>query len=172
MRGHRVQIVAASGIAAALFLGALAPMPRLMAQKAEEAPKAAPEPKPASEAPAPSPADAPLALPADPSSPPVPAEPTPADVKAPADARTPEGRFAEPEAAAQAFIERSQKEADQAIGALGQEAETLRARLRKVEAGLARWQAVKDSLGATSAAATAGARPAWHRGGEEAATKK
>ena len=54
--------------------------------------------------------------------------------------------MADPEAAAKGFIEKSTKEADEAIKALSREAEILRARLQKVEAGLVRWQGVKAAL--------------------------
>lgn len=52
----------------------------------------------------------------------------------------------DPEKAAQDFAERTRKEADTAIKSLSAEAETLRARLRKVEAGLQRWQALQAAL--------------------------
>ncbi len=45
-----------------------------------------------------------------------------------------------------AFLDRSRKEADDAVNVLGREAEALRARLRKVESALARWQAVSAAL--------------------------
>jgi hypothetical protein len=73
---------------------------------------------------------------------------------------------ADPEAAAVAFVERSQKEADEAIRALGKEAEALRARLQKVEAGLARWESVKEALADHGGRVDAGAvRPAWRSRG-------
>jgi hypothetical protein len=69
---------------------------------------------------------------------------------------------ADPEAAAVAFVERSQKEADEAIRALGKEAEALRSRLQKVEAGLARWESVKEALADHGGPVEAGTgRPAW-----------
>jgi hypothetical protein len=107
-----------------------------------------------------------LALPDPEPNPLPPALPTP--TTAPKDttaAWTPEGTLADPEGAAKAFVERSQKEADEAITALSKEAETLRARLEKVEAGLARWQAVKESLGSSNAA-----RPGWRPRGADGPT--
>ena len=45
-----------------------------------------------------------------------------------------------------AFLDRSRKETDDAVNALGREAEALRARLHKVESALTRWQAVSAAL--------------------------
>jgi hypothetical protein len=86
----------------------------------------------------------------------------------PAKERAPETNLpsADPEAAAVAFVERSQKEADEAIRALGKEAEALRSRLQKVEAGLARWESVKEALADHGGPVEAGAgRPAWRSRG-------
>jgi hypothetical protein len=149
MRGRQaltVRIIAAAGIAA---LGIAALAPRLWAQKPEDRPSTTP-------APAPDPKADPLPLPSVADS-----DPLPPAIAAPA-GFTPEGTLADPEGAAKAFVDRSQKEADEAVTALSKEAESLRARLQKVEAGLARWQAVKESLGSTAAA-----RPAWRRRGDE-----
>jgi hypothetical protein len=44
------------------------------------------------------------------------------------------------------FVLRSRKEAEDSINALTREAETLRARLQKVEAALERWKAVERAL--------------------------
>ena len=52
----------------------------------------------------------------------------------------------DPEAAAKGFVERSIKEADDAIKALTAESESLNIRLHKVEAGLERWREVKAAL--------------------------
>jgi len=68
----------------------------------------------------------------------------------------------DPEGSARAFVEKSQKEADEAIRSLTKEAETLRARLQKVEAGLNRWQAVKSALEAHP-----GGRQAWRSRDED-----
>jgi hypothetical protein len=76
----------------------------------------------------------------------------------PSPSSTAAGTMADPEAAAFGFVERTTKEADDAIKALAKEAETLRARLQKVEAGLTRWQAVKTSLEAHCERATWKAR--------------
>ena len=162
-RALTVRIVASVALAAAL-LGLAVPAAKLWAQRPEELPKPAPShpasapvdlPQPAAEdkpvsspeiplpaAPAepldPRPAIEPVILapsppsiPPSPSSPPAPASAVPLD---------------DPEGSARSFVEKSQKEADDAIKALSKEAETLRARLQKVEAGLARWQAVKGAL--------------------------
>ena len=59
---------------------------------------------------------------------------------------TPSTVFADPEAAANGFVERTTKEADEAVRTLTKEAESLRTRLQKVEAGLSRWKAVKAAL--------------------------
>ena len=45
-----------------------------------------------------------------------------------------------------AFVERNRKEAEDSIDKLTKEAETLRARLQRVEAALERWKAVEDAL--------------------------
>ncbi len=63
----------------------------------------------------------------------------------------------DPEADANTFVERSVKEADTVIKSLSAEAESLKARLQKVEAGLERWKAVKSSLESNS-------RNNWHSG--------
>ncbi len=172
MRSRRaltVRIVAASGVAA-VVVGLMIPSPRLWAQKPEEGPAlpltlppvaektgdAPPAVVPVATDPPPFPDPGPNPLP--------PARPAPASSSkgATADASspfTPEGTLADPEGEAKAFVEKSQKDADEVIRALNKEAETLRARLQKVEAGLARWQAVKESLAATGAG-----RPAWRPG--------
>jgi hypothetical protein len=48
--------------------------------------------------------------------------------------------------AVEAFVQRNRKEADEAIKALTQERDSLRARLQKVEAALGRWKAVAGAL--------------------------
>jgi hypothetical protein len=94
-------------------------------------------------------------------SPPIAEKPTEAPTILPAPAPA-----ADPEAAAVAFVERSQKEADEAVRALSKEAETLRARLQKVEAGLARWESVKEALADHGSQVEANAgRPAWRSRG-------
>ena len=45
-----------------------------------------------------------------------------------------------------AFVQKNRKEAEDSIGKLTKEAETLRARLQKVEAALERWKAVEHAL--------------------------
>ena len=152
MRGRRaltVRIVAIAGVAATV-VGLMTPSPRLWAQKPADGPEPSGSPPP--------PADKKTDLPdlpprtepdANPLPPAIPSEVQPAreaTAVAPPTSHTPEGTLADPEGAAKAFVEKSQKEADEAINALSKEAETLRARLQKVEAGLARWQAVKESL--------------------------
>ena len=52
----------------------------------------------------------------------------------------------DPMAEVDSFLDRNRKEADEAIKSLSAEAETLKARLQKVEAALARWQAVAGAL--------------------------
>jgi hypothetical protein len=97
-----------------------------------------------------------------------PSIPTIGQALPPAKERAPETNLptADPEAAAIAFVERSQKEADEAIRALGKEAEALRSRLQKVEAGLARWESVKEALTDHGGPVEAGAgRPAWRSRG-------
>jgi hypothetical protein len=65
----------------------------------------------------------------------------------------------DPEGTASAFLDRSRKEAHGAVTALRAEVQSLRARLAKAEAGLARWQAVLDALESQAD----GPRPAgWH----------
>ena len=54
----------------------------------------------------------------------------------------------------EAFVARNRKEAEDSIQALTQEAETLRARLQKVEAALERWKAVDNALKQAPAGAT------------------
>jgi hypothetical protein len=151
-RALTVRFGAAAGVAA-MAVGLVIPAPRLLAQKPEDGPgaKAPAEPQIPESSPAlPEPNPLPPAL------------PTPAPPKATTTAWTPEGTLSDPEGAAKSFVERSQKEADEAINALSKEAETLRARLAKVEAGLARWQAVKESLGSSAAA-----RPGWRPRGAD-----
>ncbi len=177
MRNRRALTVSL-GVAgvAAMAVGLVIPAPRLLAQKPENPGAKAPAEPQVPEIPA-APLGAeskPAAIPrrVEPEPNPLPpALPIPADAPVPADAPaaatavtwTPEGTLADPEGAAKAFVERSQKEADEAITALGKEAETLRARLQKVEAGLARWQAVKESLGSSAAG-----RPGWRPRGADA----
>jgi hypothetical protein len=48
--------------------------------------------------------------------------------------------------AVEAFVQRNRKEADEAIKALTQERDSLRARLQKVEAALGRWKVVASAL--------------------------
>jgi hypothetical protein len=52
----------------------------------------------------------------------------------------------DPEKAAEAFVQENQKLADAQLKALKDEAEKLRARLRKVEAGIKRWESLKNAL--------------------------
>jgi hypothetical protein len=52
----------------------------------------------------------------------------------------------DPIQAVEAFVQRNRKEADEAIKALTQERDSLRARLQKVEAALGRWKAVAGAL--------------------------
>ncbi len=59
----------------------------------------------------------------------------------------------DPVEAVEAFVRRNAKEADESIKALTQEAEALRGRLSKVEAALAKWQAVSRALQPTPPAA-------------------
>jgi len=54
----------------------------------------------------------------------------------------------DPSATVDAFLQRNRKEADDSIQALNREAEALRARLARVEAGLVRWRAVSAALNA------------------------
>lgn len=67
----------------------------------------------------------------------------------------------DPEKAAQEFVERTRKEADSAIKSLTAEAEILRARLKKVESGLHRWQALHAALDQTPRKTAAGEKRAW-----------
>ena len=156
MHGRRTRAVriVAAGLAATV-VGLSVPVPRLVAQKADpsQSPSSPVEKKADPSAPPPAEAEANPLPPAIPTTPPTAKETTAAALSL---AYTPEGTLADPEGAAKAFVERSQKEADEAVAALSKEAEALRARLRKVEAGLARWQAVKESLGVTVSS-----RPAW-----------
>ncbi len=173
-RALTVRFGAAAGVAAMAIAMAI-PAQRLLAQGPDDGPgaKAPAEPQ-VPESPPALPEVKPTAVtgpaPTDPEPNPLPpALPTPS--AAPASrgtasaAWTPDGMLADPEGAAKSFVERSQKEADEAISALTKEAETLRARLGKVEAGLARWQAVKESLGSSAAA-----RPGWRSRGGDAPT--
>jgi hypothetical protein len=52
----------------------------------------------------------------------------------------------DPMGAVESFLQRNQKEADDSIKALTQEAEALRARLQKVESALGRWKGVAQAL--------------------------
>lgn len=52
----------------------------------------------------------------------------------------------DPEGSAAEFLDRSRREAGEAVRALSAEAETLRAKLAKTEAGLKRWQNVLEAL--------------------------
>jgi hypothetical protein len=61
----------------------------------------------------------------------------------------------DPEKAAQAFVQENQKQAESQLKALKDEAERLKARLRKVEAGIARWQSLKDALQKSQAGGSA-----------------
>jgi hypothetical protein len=93
-------------------------------------------------------------------------EPLPAPVSPPPAA--PEnlpaaGPIDDPEGTAVAFLDRSRKEAQGAVGALKAEVQTLRARLEKAEAGLARWQAVLDAL---DSQANAPRPPGWRGEGQ------
>jgi hypothetical protein len=82
----------------------------------------------------------PLTLPADPG----PNGPPPSNLPP---AELPQaGPADDPMQAVEAFVERSRKEADDSIKALTREAETLRARLQKVEAALERWKGVAEGL--------------------------
>jgi hypothetical protein len=57
----------------------------------------------------------------------------------------------DPMEAVEAFVVRNRNEADESIKALTKEAETLRARLAKVEAALERWKGVAEALDLKSA---------------------
>jgi hypothetical protein len=59
----------------------------------------------------------------------------------------------DPMQAVEAFVQRNRKEADEAIKALTQERDSLRARLQKVEAALGRWKAVAGALEQSQATA-------------------
>jgi hypothetical protein len=156
-RARTVWIMASVALTAGA-VGIFSPVSRLLAQNPGDGPLPSAKPDPA---------PPPTALPAD-------LPPTAEPVKVPAltnpgplpPAKEPAAvapiALADPEAAAVAFVERSQKEADEAIRALGKEAEALRARLQKVEAGLARWESVKEALADHGGPVEAGAgRPAW-----------
>jgi len=58
----------------------------------------------------------------------------------------------DPEKAAQAFVQENEKLAELQLKALKDEADKLRARLRKVEAGIKRWQSLKEALQRSQAA--------------------
>jgi hypothetical protein len=53
---------------------------------------------------------------------------------------------ADPEKAAQDFVSENQKRAESELKSLKDEAEKLLSRLRKVEAGIKRWESLKDAL--------------------------
>ncbi len=61
----------------------------------------------------------------------------------------------DPEKAAQDFVQQNQKLAESQLKVLKDEAEKLRARLRKVEAGIKRWEALKQALEKSQTAAAA-----------------
>ena len=67
----------------------------------------------------------------------------------------------DPEQAAQSFVERNQKEAEEHLKALTAEAQQLRNRLAKLESGIKKWQnlvnALKSSQGQTIASSATGA---------------
>jgi hypothetical protein len=56
----------------------------------------------------------------------------------------------DPEKAAREFIEKNQKIAESELNALRKEADTLRARLQKVESAIRRWDAVSQALKQTA----------------------
>lgn len=60
----------------------------------------------------------------------------------------------------ESFVERNRKEAEDSIKALSKEAEELRARLKKVEAALERWQAVSRALAGEPEGAVVESTPA------------
>ena len=67
----------------------------------------------------------------------------------------------DPEKAAQAFVQANEKQAESQLKALTDEAEKLRTRLRKVEAGIKRWEALEQALRKSQAVDTAaGPKPA------------
>jgi hypothetical protein len=66
----------------------------------------------------------------------------------------------------QAFVDRNRKEAEDSIASLTKEAETLRARLERVEAALERWKAVEQAFKQEPAkAANAAGKARWERFG-------
>ena len=71
-------------------------------------------------------------------------------------AEVPPANNDDPMAAVDEFLGRNRKEADESIKALAREAETLRARLQKVEAALARWQSVSNALNQDAPQAASG----------------
>ncbi len=129
-RALTVRLGAAAGVAA-MAVGLVVPTPRLLAQKPDDGPgvKAPAEPQGRESPPTlPDPKAAATSAPAPLDSNPLPpALPTPSALKAATTAWTADGTLADPEGAAKAFVERSQKEADEAINTLAKEAETLRA---------------------------------------------
>ena len=175
MRDRRALTVSlgAAGVAA-MAVGLLYPAPRLLRQKPDDpaakspaepqVPESQPVPVEAKSNPAPAPARTEPEL-----NPLPPALPTPADGPIPGvrhdrrhDGDLDAGGYARrSQGAAKAFVELAEggRRGDQCPGQGGRDAP---ARLQKVEAGLARWQAVKESLGS---AATG--RPGWRpRGGD------
>jgi hypothetical protein len=105
-----------------------------LAQRAEVPPPAIPRAELPS---APEPRD-PTLPPLDPGAPSLP--PPPAEQPAIAPASD------DPMQDVEEFVKRGREQADNSIRALSQEAETLRARLQKVEAALGRWRAVAKAL--------------------------
>jgi hypothetical protein len=66
----------------------------------------------------------------------------------------PSAATADPVETVEQFVERSRQEADEAIKALTQEREALRAQLQKVETALQRWHQVAEALKPSPPAAT------------------
>ena len=84
----------------------------------------------------------------------------------------------DPMKAVESFLTRNRKEADDSIKALTSEAEVLRGRLQKVEAALARWEAVAGSLNQVSGESAGlptpekGSRMRWKQAEQDAVLPK
>jgi hypothetical protein len=117
--------------------------------------------KPSALAPAPAPskpreAAPPPIGPAEPPLPTAPAEPAAKQALAPYDpvaVTVAAPSSDDPERSAQAFVERSRKEAESNLKALTAEAAQLRARLARLESGIKRWQSLVNALKGTQAQA-------------------
>ncbi|HEV3164873.1 MAG TPA: hypothetical protein VGZ22_12660 [Isosphaeraceae bacterium] len=155
LRMRTAQVVAAISIFAAISVAAaLWPEGASLAQDRPHAasPREQKEERKVGAAPTvPLPADRPdaLSLPPDPEpNPPVAGTVAPL----PPDPQVQPQPPADREQAADEFLNHARDQANAAIKTLGEEAETLRARLQKVEAGLARWQAMLKALEQAQAA--------------------